>query len=98
MASPTTIYLTPVQRQRMFKRARRRKTSFSEELRSAVDFYLQLPPDMDVEGLEAMARETNAAMDRSVVKLDATIAQVKKTIAKLDAIDRRLDELAQDRL
>ena len=38
MATPTTVYISPQQRKRLFARARKRKTSFSEELRSAVDF------------------------------------------------------------
>lgn len=98
MASPTTIYLSPQQRKRLFTRARKRKTSFSQELRSAVDFYLQLPPNIDAEDLEALAREANTSLSRSIAKLDETIARVKITVKKLDEIDGRLDELAEDRL
>jgi len=47
MASPTTVYFNPRQRKALFARARKRGTSFSEELRSAVDLYLDLPADFD---------------------------------------------------
>jgi hypothetical protein len=74
VASPTTIYITPNQRKRLFSRARRRGTSFSEELRSAVDFYLGLPPGTDPKALAQLAYEANKALDRSLAQLDGTLA------------------------
>jgi hypothetical protein len=97
-ASPTTIYLSPTQREGLFRRARKRKTKFSDELRSAVDLYLQLPPDVDLKDLEALAKEANASLDRSNARLEEATARVKTTVRKLDEIDRRLDELAEDHL
>ena len=44
MVTPTTVYITPQQRKRLFQRARLRKTSFSDELRTALDLYLDLLP------------------------------------------------------
>jgi len=73
MATPTTVYINPKQRKRLFQRARRRKTSFSEELRAALDFYLDLPPDFDEKAFAALVREANASMDRSIAKLDETL-------------------------
>lgn len=73
MATPTTIYLTPQQRKRLFTRARKRKTSFSEELRAAVDLYLDLPPELDRKALASLVREANASLDRSIAKLDETL-------------------------
>jgi hypothetical protein len=78
MATPTTVYITPKQRKQLFQRARRRKTSFSEELRAALDFYLDLPPDFDERAFAALVREANASMDRSIVKLDETLAFLEK--------------------
>jgi hypothetical protein len=98
VASPTTIYLSPKQRQGLFRLARKRKTNFSKELRSAVDFYLQLPPDVDLKDLEALAREAHASLDRSNARLDDAVARVKLTVKRLNAIDERLHELAQERL
>jgi hypothetical protein len=95
VASPTTIYLSPKQRQGLFRLARKRKTNFSKELRSAVDFYLQLPPDVDLKDLEALARGEDASLDPM---LDDAVARVKLTVKRLNAIDERLHELAQERL
>jgi hypothetical protein len=93
MATPTTVYITPQQRKRLFQRARRRKSSFSEELREAIDLYLDFPADFDKESLAALAKEANASLDRSIAMLDAMSERVRTTGRKLAAIDRRLDEL-----
>jgi hypothetical protein len=74
MASPTTIYMTPAQRKKLFSRARKHGTSFSEELRSAVDFYLGLPENVDPQVLAGLAHEANKALDRSLAQLDETLA------------------------
>lgn len=73
MATPTTIYLDPQQRKKLFTRARKRKTSFSEELRAAVDLYLDLPPGLDRRTLGLLVSEANASLDRSIAKLDETL-------------------------
>ena len=91
--SPTTVYLTPRQRKGLFQRARRRKTSFSEELRDAVDLYLDLPPEFGEKEMEALAVEATASAERSIARLDQAIAQVNRSIKNLDAVNRRLDEL-----
>jgi regulator of sirC expression with transglutaminase-like and TPR domain len=72
------VYINPKQRKRLFQRARRRKTSFSEELRAALDFYPDLPPDFDEKAFAALVREANASMDRSIAKLDKTLAFLEK--------------------
>lgn len=93
MATPTTVYINPQQRKRLFQRARRRKSSFSEELREAIDLYLDFPPDINRENLAALAKEANASLNRSVAMLDAMSDRVRTTGRKLAEIDRRLDEL-----
>ena len=92
-ATPTTIYINPRQRKRLFDRARRRKTSFSEELRSAVDLYLELQPGFDGRELGVLAQEAKAAMERSAARLDAASARLRQATERLDEADRRLDEL-----
>jgi hypothetical protein len=89
MATATTIYLTGKQRKGLFRRARRRKTSFSEEVREALDLYLDLPPDFDKEGLAALAKEANASMDRSIARLDAAIASCKEAIRRINELEHR---------
>jgi len=89
MATPTTIYLNDQQKKRLFQRARRRKSTFSEELREALDLYLDLPPDFDKESLAAFAREANASLDRSIARLDEAIAYCKKSMEKINELERR---------
>ena len=98
MATATTVYLTPQQRKGLFARARKRKTSFSEELRAAADAYLDLPPEFDQKAMDALAVEAAAAAERSVARLDDAIARVNTTIRKLDAVNQRLDELDAKRI
>jgi len=93
MATATTVYITPKQRKALFARARKRNTSFSEELRSAVDLYLDLPADFDEESFGAFIQEAKVSMHRSIGKLDESIDRLKQTIHKLDELDGRLDEL-----
>jgi len=93
MASPTTIYITPRQRKGLFARARKRKTSFSDELRSAVDFYLEQPDDFDPKELQLLAREAKASAQRNIARLDAVIGRVNQTVQHLDEFQRRIDGL-----
>jgi hypothetical protein len=88
-----TLHLTPRQRRGLFQKARKRKTSFTDELRGAVDLYLELPPEFDEKAMNALAVEAAASAGRSVARLDGAIARLKTSIRKLDAVNRRLDEL-----
>lgn len=90
-ATPTTVYLTSKQRKGLFARARKHKSTFSEELRAALDMYLDLPDEVDAKALESMAREAKAAAERSLVRLDATIDLLKGTARRLDMFQRRVD-------
>lgn len=89
MATATTIYLTDKQRKGFFKRARKRKSSFSKEVRKALDFYLDFPPDLDEQALAALVQEANASLDRSIAKLDETIAFCKKTMERINELEHR---------
>jgi hypothetical protein len=93
MATPTTIYITPKQRKALFARARQRNTTFSDELRSAVDLYLELPADFDEASFGAFIQEAKASMHRSIAKLDESIGRLKQTVQKLDELDGRLNGL-----
>jgi len=91
MATATTVYLTPKQRRGLFARARKHKSTFSEELRAALDVYLDLPDEVDAKALESMAREAKASAERSIARLDATIDLLKATTQRLDTFQRRVD-------
>ena len=98
MATPTTVYINPQQRKRLFQRARRRRTSFSEELRAALDFYLDLPPDFNQQAFSTLVQEAHASLARSMMRLDAMSDRVRTTGRRLDEIDRRLNELTENRI
>jgi hypothetical protein len=89
MATATTVYINAKQRKGLFERARRRKSSFSEELREAIDLYLDLPPDFDKDSLAVLAKEANASLDRSIARLDEAIASCKKNLERIDELERR---------
>jgi hypothetical protein len=89
MATPTTVYINPQQRKRLFQRARRRKSSFSEELREAIDLYLDFPPDFDKQSLAVLAKEANASLDRSIARLDDAVAHSKRTMERIDELEHR---------
>jgi regulator of sirC expression with transglutaminase-like and TPR domain len=65
-------------RKRIFARARKRKSKFSDEIRKALEFYVDLPPDFDEQALAALVKEANASMDRSIAKLDETLSFLAK--------------------
>jgi hypothetical protein len=67
------IQLDPKQRQRLARRAKKHEKSLSQEVSSAVDLYLSVPSKTEVE-LSALARQAKASADRSIARLDETIA------------------------
>jgi len=71
------IHLDPKQKARLTRRAKQRGRSFSQEVRNAVDLYLDVPIESK-EVLEALAREAKESADRSIKRLDETIAYVER--------------------
>ena len=69
------IHLDPKQKKRLARRAKLRGKSFSQEVRDAVDLYLDLPVETEKE-LSALARAANQSASRTIKKLDETIAYV----------------------
>ena len=66
------IHLDPKQKARLARRAKKRGRSFSQEIRNAVDLYLELPADKEDE-LRLLARAANESARRSIKRLDETI-------------------------
>ena len=66
------IHLDAKQKARLTRRAKKRGRSFSQEVRNAVDLYLDLPVEEDE--LNLLARAANESAGRSVKRLDETIA------------------------
>jgi Ribbon-helix-helix protein, copG family len=73
------IHLDPKQKARLARRAKLRGRSFSQEVRNAVDLYLELPIETE-DDLKLLAREANEAIDRSIVRLDKTIAYIDRAL------------------
>jgi hypothetical protein len=76
------IHFDPKQKQRLARRAKLRGKSFSQEVRDAVDMYLDVPVETEAE-LRALAREATASADRSIARLDATIAYLDRELKKI---------------
>lgn len=71
------IHIDPKQKQRLTRRAKRRGRSFSQEVRNAIDLYLDFPVEDEAEMI-ALAREAKESADRSIKRLDETIAYVNR--------------------
>ena len=71
------IHLDPKQKKRLALRARLRGKSFSQEVRDAVELYLDLPVENEDE-LRTLARHASESTDRSIAKLDETIAYIDR--------------------
>jgi hypothetical protein len=71
------IHIDPKQKQRLAKRAKLRGKSFSQEVRDAVDLYLDLPVETEEE-LETLARVARESADRSIARLDDAIAHIDR--------------------
>jgi hypothetical protein len=75
------IHLDAKQKERLTRRAKKRGRSFSQEVRNAVDLYLDLP--VEEENLNLLARAANESAGRSVKRLDETIAYLGRIIKEL---------------
>ena len=72
------IHLPPEQKKRLASRARRRGTSFSQEVRDAVDLYLDIPVESEPE-FAALAARARVATERMIQQLDDVLATVRRT-------------------
>jgi len=73
------IHMDPKQKRRLTQRAKQRGKSFSQEVRTAVDLYLDISVEDETE-LKVLARQANLAADRMIKNLDETIAYVDRTL------------------
>jgi Ribbon-helix-helix protein, copG family len=76
------IHLDPKQKARLARRAKQRGRSFSQEVRNAVDLYLEIPPKTEDE-LRLLARAANESAKRSIKRLDETIAYVDAVLKSM---------------
>jgi hypothetical protein len=73
------IHMDPVQKQRLARRAKLRGKSFSQEVRDAVDLYLDVPVESEEE-LHALAKAADQAAGRMIKNLDETVAYVGRVL------------------
>ncbi len=73
------IHMDARQKQRLTRRAKLRGKSFSQEVRDAVDLYLDVPVESEAE-LRGLAKSANHAADRMIKNLDETIAYVDRVL------------------
>jgi len=76
------IHLDPKQKKRLARRAKLRGKSFSQEVRDAIDLYLDIPVESEEE-LSALAKEANRSADRMIKKLDETIFHVNRILKQM---------------
>lgn len=73
--------MDPKQKQRLARRGKLRGKSFSQEVRDAVDMYLDLPVENGAE-LRGLAKAANHAADRIIKNLDETIIYVDRVLKR----------------
>ena len=76
------IHMDAKQKARLTRRAKLRGKSFSQEVRDAVELYLQIPVGEEEE-IKLLAREANRAANRMIRRLDATIENVDRTLKQI---------------
>ena len=76
------IHMDAKQKARLTRRAKLRGKSFSQEVRDAVELYLQIPVGEEEE-IKLLAREANRAADRMIRRLDATIENADRTLKQI---------------
>lgn len=76
------IHMDAKQKARLTRRAKLRGKSFSQEVRDAVDLYLEIPVGEEEE-IKLLAREANRAANRMIKRLDATIDNVDRTLKQI---------------
>jgi len=82
MASATTIYLDEEQRKKLFKLAEERNSSFSSEIRTAIDRYIEeKESSFSEEEAQLLVHQASESIDRMAKALDdahKTVAQILK--------------------
>jgi plasmid stability protein len=76
------IHLDDKQKRRLKLRAKKVGRSFSQEVRNAIDLYLDVPVENEEE-LAALAREAKESADRSIKRLDETIAYLNQGLKEI---------------
>lgn len=76
------IHLDPKQKKRLANRAKLRGKSFSQEVRDAIELYLDIPIESEEE-LSVLAKEANRSAGRMIKRLDETIGHVDRVLRRM---------------
>ena len=84
--SATTIYLDEGQRKKLFKLAESRNSSFSSEIRTAIDRYVeQSESSLSEEEARLLVHQANESIDRMAKALD----EAHKTVSQILKADQK---------
>jgi guanylate kinase len=81
----TSIYLTPTQKRSLAQRAKKRRTSVSAEIRTALDKHIRSIGDEEELQLGLLAVEANKALERMIQALDdahASVVHLRKHLSR----------------
>ena len=79
----TSIYLTPLQKKALSRRAKQRHATVSEEIRTALDRHLERDDNGELQ-LGLLAGQANKALTRMIDKLDeahAAVSSLRRSLA-----------------
>jgi guanylate kinase len=79
----TSIYLTPLQKKALSRRAKQRHATVSEEIRTALDRHLERDDDSELQ-LGLLVGQANKSLARMIGKLDeahAAVNELKRSLA-----------------
>jgi len=79
----TSIYLTPLQKKALSRRAKQRHATVSEEIRTALDRHLERDDNSELQ-LGLLAGEASKALARMIGKLDeahAAVSSLRRNLA-----------------
>lgn len=85
----TQVYLEPVQKTALQKRAKEKGTKVAEEIRNAVDSYLAGVTAEDLKLLDAATLETKKHLDAMIEELDAANKKLDAAFAEMERIHGR---------
>jgi Ribbon-helix-helix protein, copG family len=78
---PVLIYLDPAQKARLARRARQQHSSLSQQVRRAIELYLDLPGG-NFDEMADLAQAANYSADRSLQHLETAIHSVRGVLPR----------------
>ncbi|MBE0427834.1 MAG: hypothetical protein IBX72_14465 [Nitrospirae bacterium] len=81
----TMVYLKDSQKKRLKQLAKTKKTSLAEELRNAVEQYLNSGQiDINEEELNTLVAEASTSVKQMIAEIDSTLQYAKEVFSKIE--------------